>query len=100
MGTKSRKGHFVYIVECRDATLYTGYTIDVEKRLAEHNAGKAAKYTRGRIPVTLRYVEEGESRSWGLKREAEIKRLPREKKLALLKEGCGHHAAAKVIWGK
>lgn len=87
--TESKKRHFVYMVECRDRTLYTGYTVDVKKRLAEHNRGKAAKYTRGRLPVTLRYVEEGESRSWGLKREGEIKRLTRKQKWNLIKErGC------------
>lgn len=97
METDLKQGHFVYIVECNDRTLYTGYTVDVEKRLAEHNAGKAAKYTRGRTPVTLRYVEEGESRSWGLKREMEIKRLSRGQKWALVKGGSSDDAATKVI---
>lgn len=95
--TESKKGHFVYIVECRDKTLYTGYAVDVEKRLAEHNAGKAAKYTRGRTPVTLCYVEEGGSRSWGLKRENEIKRLTRKQKLALVQRGSDCDVAAKII---
>lgn len=85
--TASSKGHFVYIVECSDKTLYTGYTVDVEKRLTEHNAGRGAKYTRGRAPVTLRYVEAGDSRSWGLKREIEIKRLSHEQKCALIQKG-------------
>ena len=93
----SQKGHFVYIVECRDHTLYTGYTGDVQKRLAEHNAGKAAKYTRGRTPVTLRYVEEGDSRSWGLKREKEIKSLSRKQKEALVQEGNQYDASAKIV---
>ncbi|WP_074011193.1 GIY-YIG nuclease family protein [Numidum massiliense] len=81
------KGHFVYIVECSDHTLYTGYTVDIAQRLAAHNAGKAAKYTRGRTPVTLRYCEAGESRSWGLRRERQIKRMSREEKLALVRQG-------------
>lgn len=84
--TEPKQRHFVYMVECRDRTLYTGYTVDVKKRLAEHNRGKAAKYTRGRLPVMLRYVEEGESRSWGLKRELEIKRLTRKQKWDLIRE--------------
>jgi len=49
--------HYVYVVECSDDTLYTGYTTDVGRRIAEHNAGTGAKYTAGRRPVTLRYVE-------------------------------------------
>lgn len=96
MGKRGHNSHFVYIVECRDGTLYTGYTVDVAKRLAEHNAGNAAKYTRGRTPVVLRYVEEGESRSWGLKREMAIKHLTRKQKLALI-EGGDNDATAKVI---
>lgn len=87
MGGDMKGGHYVYIVECRDGTLYTGYTVDVKKRVAEHNAGKAAKYTRGRTPVIIRYVEKGESRSWGLKREKAIKRLSRKQKLQLIQEG-------------
>lgn len=96
MDTEAKKSHFVYIVECDDHTLYTGYTVDMKKRLAEHNTGKGAKYTRGRAPVILRYVEEGESRSWGLKREIEIKNLTREQKWALVKGG-SDHAATKVL---
>ena len=57
MSTPSEdSGHHVYVIECADGTLYTGYTTDVERRVAEHDAGEGAKYTRGRTPVTLRHV--------------------------------------------
>ena len=81
--------HFVYMLRCADGTLYTGYAADVAKRLREHNgevnAKAAARYTRGRRPVTLVYQEKCESRSEALKREAAIKQLTREEKEALLR---------------
>lgn len=75
---------YVYIVQCRDKSLYTGYTTDLKKRIQAHNAGKGAKYTRGRGPVTLVYWEECENKSLALSREAKIKKLPRNKKLELV----------------
>ncbi|OUO92821.1 GIY-YIG nuclease family protein [Cloacibacillus sp. An23] len=75
-----------YILLCADGTLYTGWTNDVEKRLAAHNAGRGAKYTRGRRPVRLLYAEECASRSEAMSREAAIKKLTHEEKL-LLSEG-------------
>jgi putative endonuclease len=76
----------VYIVECKDKTLYTGITTDVKRRILEHNSGKlGAKYTKARRPVRLRYSEKKKTRSSALKREAALKRLPRREKLALLK---------------
>lgn len=75
---------WVYILECRDGTLYTGCTDDVPRRLAAHNAGRGAKYTRSRTPVTLRYREEQPDRSAALRREAAIKRLTRKEKQTLL----------------
>ena len=75
---------WVYILECRDGTLYTGCTDDVSRRLAAHNAGRGAKYTRSRTPVTLRYREEQPDRSAALRREAAIKRLTRTEKQTLL----------------
>ncbi len=77
---------WVYILECRDGTLYTGCTDDVPRRLAAHNAGNGAKYTRGRTPVLLRYCEEQPDRSAALRREAAIKRLTRKEKQALITE--------------
>ncbi|ASJ56639.1 GIY-YIG nuclease family protein [Brevibacillus porteri] len=80
----SSKSHYVYILSCADGTLYTGYTTELIRRLAAHNEGKGAKYTRGRGPVELLYWEEGADRSWGLKREESIKRLTRKKKEELI----------------
>lgn len=77
--------YFVYIVECADQTLYTGWTTNVERRLKVHNAGRGARYTRERGPVRLVYMEEVPSRSAALKRELAIKRLPRANKLKLVK---------------
>lgn len=74
---------FVYVVQCRDGTLYTGISRDVGARLAKHNAGKGARYTRGRGPVALVHEERKSSQSAALRREAAIKALPRSKKLAL-----------------
>jgi len=65
----------VYIVECSDHTLYTGVATNMNTRLAEHNAGRGAKYTRTRLPVTLVYSEEAEDRSAALRREYAIKRM-------------------------
>lgn len=72
--------HFVYIIECADGTLYTGYTTDIKRRLREHNEGHGAKYTRGRTPVELRHVETFHSRSSALQREAAIQQLSRTEK--------------------
>ena len=76
--------HYVYVVECSDGTLYTGYTTDVERRVDEHNAGKGAKYTRGRTPVEVVHSEEYETRSDAMSREAEIKSMSREAKEELV----------------
>jgi putative endonuclease len=76
--------HYVYIVECVDGTLYTGYTTNIEKRVEAHNGVSGAKYTRSRQPVRLAYSEEFASKSDALKREAQIKRLSHNAKLSLL----------------
>ena len=75
---------YLYILRCKDDSLYTGITTDVDKRLEAHRAGKGAKYTRGRGPLELVYKEECADHSDALKRELEIKRLPREEKLKLI----------------
>lgn len=77
--------HYIYIVECRDKTLYTGYTNDLEKRLKAHNENKGAKYTRGRTPVVLKYFEEFDNKIDAMKRESQIKKLRRAKKKMLFK---------------
>jgi putative endonuclease len=74
--------HCVYLLECSDdrGTFYIGYTTDVTRRLAEHNAGNGARYTRGRTPVTVRYVEYWPSRSAAMSREWELKQHSRPEK--------------------
>lgn len=78
-------GHFVYVVRCSDDSLYTGYTTDVERRVRQHDDGSGAKYTRGRTPVELVYVEEHETRSAALSREHEIKAMSSDGKRALVR---------------
>ncbi|WP_312115998.1 GIY-YIG nuclease family protein [Brevibacillus reuszeri] len=90
----SHKSHFVYILCCADNSLYTGYTTELLRRLRTHNEGKGAKYTRGRGPVAMLYWEEGTDRSWGLKREEAIKRLPRPKKEELITGMLDHQDTA------
>ena len=75
---------YVYILLCGDGTLYTGYTNDLERRLAVHNTGKGAKYTRSRLPVCLKYWEVLPNKSSALRRERAIKSLTRREKLALI----------------
>lgn len=77
--------NYIYIIECKDGTLYTGWTVNIEKRLEKHNAGIGAKYTKSRFPVTLRYFEEYSSKEEAMKREWQIKKLKRSKKLELFK---------------
>lgn len=71
---------FCYIVKCSDGTFYTGWTTDPARREKQHNAGTGARYTRMRRPVEMVYIEEQPDRPSAMKREIEIKRLPREKK--------------------
>ena len=79
--------HVAYIVRCADDTLYTGYTNDIEKRIAAHNSpDKGAKYTRGRQPVVLVYQEGYNTKSAAMKREYEIKQLTRREKKVLIKK--------------
>ena len=79
--------HFVYIVKCKDGSLYTGYAKDIKARVAKHNEGKGAKYTKIRRPVELVYQETYSTKSEALKREYEIKTFTRQKNLKLIKEG-------------
>lgn len=75
---------WVYILECRDGSLYTGVTKDIDGRVRAHNAGRGARYTRGRAPLRLVYREACGGRPAALRREAAIKRLKRDAKLALI----------------
>lgn len=76
--------NYVYILKCADGTLYTGWTNDIEKRIETHNSGNGAKYTRSRLPVELVYFEKHEDKSCALKRELQIKALPRSEKQKLI----------------
>ena len=76
--------YYVYIIECKDGTLYTGITTDVKRRFKEHSLGRGGSYTKSRKAKKLIYTEESKNRSSALKREAEIKRWKREKKLVLI----------------
>ncbi|GEN45379.1 GIY-YIG nuclease family protein [Alkalibacillus haloalkaliphilus] len=77
--------YYIYMLRCKDGSLYTGYTNDVAARLAKHQAGEAAKYTRAKLPVELVYQEEFESKSEAMKREAAIKKLSKREKEELVK---------------
>ena len=74
------KKWYLYILRCGDGSLYTGITTDVQARFAQHQAGKGAKYTRGRGPLVVVYTEECEDHSAALKRELAVKALSREEK--------------------
>ncbi|MED4069677.1 GIY-YIG nuclease family protein [Priestia endophytica] len=78
--------HFFYVLECRDKSFYGGYTNNMERRLAVHNEGKGAKYTRARRPVILLYKEEFETKSEAMKAEYAFKKLTRKEKERFLEE--------------
>lgn len=78
------KPWYVYILRCKDGSLYTGMTDDVKKRLAAHRSGKGAKYTKGRGPLTLHYVEVCETKGIALRREMAIKALTPAKKREMI----------------
>ncbi len=80
------KQNVTYILECSDKTLYTGWTNNIEKRLEAHNSGQGAKYTRGRLPVKLVYLEVYDTKQEAMQREAFIKRLSRAQKEALIQQ--------------
>lgn len=80
------KENYTYIVRCNDGTLYTGWTTNLDKRLIAHNNGTGAKYTRPRRPVVLVYYEIFATREEAMRRECEIKKLPRHKKMHLITE--------------
>jgi len=86
---------YTYMVRCKDGTLYTGYTTNIESRIKAHNDGKGAKYTRGRLPVTLVYVESFSDQSQAMKREYEIKKYPRSRKEELIKNWQNHFRTKK-----
>ncbi|HLR08599.1 MAG TPA: GIY-YIG nuclease family protein [Bacillota bacterium] len=78
--------HLVYILQCGDGTLYTGYTTDLDHRLKMHASGKGAKYTRGRGPFIVVFTERFATKTEAMQREYEIKRLTRKQKWKLIRE--------------
>lgn len=84
-------GWTVYILSCGDGSLYTGITNDLEKRLAAHRAGTGARYTRGRGPLEVVYTEKKRNKSYALKREAAIKAMNRDEKIALSASAASQH---------
>lgn len=86
---RHRPGWRVYLLRCRDGSLYAGATNDLARRLVQHAAGKGARYTRSRLPVELAYEERARDRGAALHREAELKRLTRAAKLALAASASG-----------
>ena len=85
MAERPEKPWWLYILRCADGTLYTGITCDLERRLAAHNSGRGARYTRGRRPVELVYQEPCPDHSAALRREMAVKRLSRAEKLSLMR---------------
>ena len=79
--------NYTYILSCGDGSLYTGWTNDLERRLAAHSAGRGGKYTRSRLPVRLVYWEELPTRGEAMAREWAIKQLPRREKMKLIEAG-------------
>ena len=77
--------NYTYILNCKDGSLYTGWTNDLEQRVAAHNTGKGAKYTKARRPVELVYFEEFETKEQAMKREYAIKQMARKDKLELVR---------------
>lgn len=78
--------HMVYILECKDGTYYTGYTNDFDRRIKAHESGKGAKYTRGRAPFKVLLRQSYETKEEAMKQEALIKKWPRHKKEAFIRE--------------
>lgn len=89
--------HFVYILECGDGSYYTGYTTDISQRLAQHECGKGAKYTRGRGPLTLVYQDKFETKREAMQVEYQIKQLSREKKEKIIKEERQNHVESTEL---
>ena len=87
--------NYTYIVECRDGSLYTGWTNNLEKRIQVHNAGKGAKYTKSRLPVKLVYWESFETKEEAMSREHAIKHMKRREKLLLI-ENAGKMQESKM----
>lgn len=93
------KQHFTYVLQCKDGTLYTGYTTDIERRIKMHEQGKGAKYTRGRGPFKLLFQQACDSKSEALQLEATIKSYSRYEKLQFIKERSEMYGYSKELPG-
>ena len=82
----TEKKNYTYMLKCHDGTIYTGWTTQLDRRISEHNSGRGAKYTRSRRPVELIYYEELESKEKAMKREAEIKKMTKKQKIAMVEK--------------
>ena len=82
-----KNNHYFYVLECSDGSYYAGYTNNIDKRLLTHNEGKGAKYTRGRRPVVLRYVETYETKTEAMQAEYRFKQLSRSAKERIVQAG-------------
>lgn len=89
--------HYIYILECKDGSYYTGYTNDIEKRLKKHEEGKGAKYTRGRGPLKLVFQAVFSTKQEAMRMEFAVKKLSRAQKERLIKEGSVSYVAAKEL---
>jgi putative endonuclease len=89
--------HFFYVVRCKDYSLYAGYTNDLEKRIILHNAGKGAKYTRGRGPVNLVHYEQFETKTEAMQAEYRFKQLGKKEKELIVKDADTLHVAAEKL---
>lgn len=94
---EKKNNHYFYVLECRDGSYYGGYTVDPDRRLSEHNSGKASKYTRTRTPVSMIYVEEFGGKSEAMKAEYAFKQLTRTQKEQFLHEAGEKDAQSKKL---
>ncbi|MDD3647388.1 MAG: GIY-YIG nuclease family protein [Candidatus Dojkabacteria bacterium] len=91
--------YYIYILLCKDNSLYTGFTTDIAKRLEDHRSGRGSKYVRSRLPVKLIYSERFRSKSRAMKREAQIKGWRREDKIENIQPKAGSPLAKKLKVG-
>lgn len=88
--------NYTYVLECRDGSLYTGWTNDLERRVREHNEGRGAKYTKSRRPVRLAYFETYETKEEAMRREYRIKRMSRREKLQMIGHPAGYGVSGET----
>ena len=86
MNTGTDRDCYIYMVRCRDGSIYTGWTTELDRRIAQHNSGKGAKYTKSRRPVELVYYEKFGAKQEAMRREAEIKKMTRKQKIKLIEK--------------